>query len=118
MLEIMIFIIIVIAIKFIVTKLLRKKFNIITYPNSDRYINNTHKWGEGILRLLAITLFILSYFFEYLIFGLVFILLLMLIFSAYMEYKHEREEREYIITIAETLMYLILIIGAPILYFS
>jgi ABC-type Fe3+ transport system permease subunit len=118
MVETVVFIIFIVAIKFLLTKFLRKKYNIIIYPNSDRYINNTHKLVERVLIIIAITLIILSYFFVYLIIGIAFIGIILLLFQAYMEYKYEQEEKEYIITIVETFMFLIVIIGAPILYFA
>ena len=118
MVETVVFIIFIVAIKFLLTKFHRKKYNIIIYPNSDRYINNTHKLVERVLISIAITLLILSYFFVYLIIGIAFIALILLLFQAYMEYKYEQEEKEYILTILDTITYLIVIIGAPILYFT
>ncbi|GGA92978.1 DUF4181 domain-containing protein [Ornithinibacillus halotolerans] len=118
MTEIIVFVIVVFALEFLFVKFIRKKFNITVYPNSERYINQTHKQSERILLLIAVTLFILSYFFNYLIVGFAVTLLYALVYRAYMEFRFEREEREYVITIVKSLAFLVVITGAPLIYFA
>lgn len=114
-----IFAISVLAIMLIFIKFIRKKYNIVPYPKPYRHINNIHKWGERFLILLAIILFILSYIIEwYLIFGFAIASCIANGFRAYMEYKHQREEKEYIITFIETLGISIILVGLPIFYFG
>ncbi|WP_194840880.1 DUF4181 domain-containing protein [Filobacillus milosensis] len=110
----------ILIIMFIVVKFLRKKYNIMPYPSEYQHVNVLHKRIEFILALVALILLVLSYIFEHslTIILLVFSLLLItFVFRFYMQYKHEPEEKEYLITLVQAIGFFIITFGGIILYF-
>ena len=97
-----IFIALILVINSVLTKFLRKKYNIID-PKRIRYMSNTHKWVEIILIILFVISLAFLWFFEDLV--LVYVLIAIgsvaYIFRAFVEYKYEQEEKEYIITLVD-----------------
>ncbi|SHF94436.1 DUF4181 domain-containing protein [Ornithinibacillus halophilus] len=93
------FIIAVLILTSIINRYIQKKYNIIPDGVAFRPVNNMHKWGERVILLvgliLAIILYMISYVEYYIIFGY---LLILLGFRAFMEYKYDREEKEYLLT--------------------
>ena len=66
-------------------------------------MSNTHKWVEIILIVLAVILFVLLWFIENsaLVYLLTAIGSVVYIHRAFVEYKYEREEKKYIITLVD-----------------
>src|SRR5699024_4586742 len=94
-----IFILLVVGITSIVSIIVRKRFSIIRYlPGLP--INNTHKWVTRIILCLGVPLLIGAFVFSYPEIYLLLLIGLLVIqngFDAYMEYKHQTEEKEYMI---------------------
>ena len=107
MLKIYILIALTLVINSVLKKFIRQKYNIyygIVFPQrSFRYVNNTIKWVEISVFVLGVILFVLFLFFK----NLILLYLLIAIFSverilrAFFEYKYERDEKEYIITLVD-----------------
>ncbi|MDM5188681.1 DUF4181 domain-containing protein [Bacillus sp. DX4.1] len=95
-------------------KLVRKKLNI---PRQNGFIyehvNHVHKWGERIILLTYLVVsFICIFSFNdinlaYLIWSYFFVLCL---FRAWMEWKYERESKEYFISIGTLIVFVITVI--------
>jgi 4-hydroxybenzoate polyprenyltransferase len=97
-----IFIALLLVINSVLKKFLRQKYNIID-PQRIRYMSNTHKWVEIPLIVFAVILFVLLWFFEnsalfYLLFAVGSVVYIL---RAFVEYKYEREEKKYIITLVD-----------------
>lgn len=109
-----IFIISVLLIQSLLTLYVRKKYTIEVNVFPYRTVNKTHKFVTRILIILIIIYFIGLWFTNY--FELFAILLLITIiflngFTAFVEYKYEREEKDYIISLISTLSSFILLVG-------
>ncbi|WP_047986006.1 DUF4181 domain-containing protein [Ornithinibacillus californiensis] len=115
---ILIFTITVVVIMLLLMFIVRKKLKIKTEIGLYKYINKTHKWGERILLLLFFITLSIAYFgFYYVEVYLIFIFFLaQSIFRAFMEWKYEREEKEYIISLIGAGTSVVLFIG--VLFFS
>ncbi|WP_321141618.1 DUF4181 domain-containing protein [Bacillus gaemokensis] len=92
----------IIAILFLLENLLRKKLHI---PRKNSFIykpvNDLHKWGEiSIFTIYLITSFILIVKFDYINIGyLIFAFLVVLnVFRTVMEWKYDKESKEYVIS--------------------
>ncbi|WP_047985448.1 DUF4181 domain-containing protein [Ornithinibacillus californiensis] len=120
MLEFILFLTTVLIIRFLLVKFLRKRYKIIPYLEQNRYINKTHEGLVYIIRIIAIVFLILSFFIQnlILIIGFAISLCVGVGFQAFMEYKYEREEKEYIITLIDILVYIVLISGVFLSYFN
>lgn len=109
------FIFIVICISKLISFYIRKKFHIQSI-NPDTPINNTHKWVGRIVITLVILCLICGYiFYDY--FELIFLLIGALAvfsngFDTYMEYKHDREEKEYLVNSVSFIGSIVVLIGA------
>lgn len=95
-------VVVIIVILFLLENVLRKKLHI-TRKNSFIYkpVNDIHKWGEiSIFTIYLITSFILIVNFDYINMGyLIFIFLVVLhIFRTFMEWKYDKESKEYVIS--------------------
>src|SRR4051812_46611896 len=107
MLKIYILIALTLVINSVLKKFIRQKYNIyygiVFPPRSFRYVNNTIKWVELSVFVLGVILFVLFLFFK----NVILLYLLIAIFSverilrAFFEYKYERDEKEYIITLVD-----------------
>lgn len=97
-----IFIAIIYVSNYLLTKFIRQKYNIID-PRRIRYVNDTHKWVEISLVILAVIVFVLFLFKLNLVWLSLFVVISSVgkIFRAIFEYKYEREEKEYIITLVD-----------------
>lgn len=87
---------------------LRKKFDIekrkgFIYKGANKF----HRWTEG--SLLIIVLILLWFFIEYTFLLLISFYVLMNLFRALMEWRYERENKEYILTLHSIIIYLLLI---------
>lgn len=109
-----IFIICVILIRSLLTLFVRKKYTIEVDVFPYRTVNKTHKIVTRIVIILIIIYFMGLWFSTYL--ERFDILLLITItfsngFTAFVEYKYEREEKDYIISLISTLSSFILLVG-------
>lgn len=97
-----IFIAIIYVSNYLLTKFIRQKYNIID-PRRIRYVNDTHKWVEISLVVLAVIVFVLFLFNLNLVWLSLFIVISSVgkIIRAIFEYKYEREEKEFIITLVD-----------------
>lgn len=97
-----IFIALIVIFNSMLTKFIRQKYNIID-PRRIRYVNDTHKWVEISLVVLGVIVFVLFLFNLNLVWLSLFIAISIVgkIFRAIFEYKYEREEKEYIITLVD-----------------
>ncbi|MHC8516627.1 DUF4181 domain-containing protein [Sporosarcina sp. ITBMC105] len=97
-----IFIAIIYVSNYLLTKFIRQKYNIID-PRRIRYVNGTHKWVEISLVVLAVIVFVLFLFKLNLVWLTLFIAISIFgkIIRAIFEYKYEREEKEFIITLVD-----------------
>ncbi|MBB4825767.1 hypothetical protein HNO89_003003 [Sporosarcina luteola] len=100
MLKINILLILTLVISSVLTKYIRNKYNIID-PQRIRYVSNTHQWVEIPLVVLGIIFIVLFWFIEGSVFYYFAIAIFAVVplFRAFVEYKYEREEKEYIITL-------------------
>lgn len=87
----------------VIKNFLRRKYNILIPRRLFSYVNNTHRVIEIMLIILGIILFILFMIKEDLIFFylLMAFTVVLTILRAFIEYKYKREEREYMITLAD-----------------
>ncbi|GKV54337.1 hypothetical protein NCCP2222_02840 [Sporosarcina sp. NCCP-2222] len=102
MLKINILFILTLIISSMLTKFLRNKYNIID-PQRIRYVSNTHQWVEIPLVVLGVIFIFLFWFIEVpvLFYIAIAIFTVVSLFRAFVEYKYEREEKEYIITLLD-----------------
>lgn len=110
----LIFTIVVLLIMFIVSAILKKKYNIQQDFAPLRYYSKAHKWVERTLFLGFVIIIILVYMNYtsaelYLFLGY---LVILFGYRTYMEYKHEREEKEYLLTLVLTCSALVLFVGS------
>lgn len=104
MFKVYVFIALILVINPMLQKFIRQKYNIVSTHRFFRYVNNTHKWLEILLIALFFIFFITFWFID----ELVLVYLLIAIGStvhlvrAFVEYKYEREKKEYIITLVDT----------------
>lgn len=110
--EMLLLLIALLIIRFLLTSYVREKYNIIRGSHSYPPINNTHKWVNRLLLILFIVSILLAFFVNPL-FVYVFSLVIVIypVFNAFMEYKHEKEEKEYIVTSINALLVIFLVIG-------
>ncbi|WP_342560313.1 DUF4181 domain-containing protein [Psychrobacillus sp. FSL W7-1457] len=89
------------VISFVLQYFLRRKYNITTPDSFFKFVNNTHKWIEIFLFVLVIIIIGLFWFVQHWVwvYLLIAIGVVLLSLRAYVEYKYEREERQYIITL-------------------
>ncbi|MCM3356538.1 DUF4181 domain-containing protein [Psychrobacillus sp. MER TA 171] len=89
------------VISFVLQYFLRRKYNITTPDRFFKFVNNTHKWIEIFLFVLVIIIIGLFWFVQHWVwvYLLITIGVVLLSLRAYVEYKYEREERQYIITL-------------------
>jgi hypothetical protein len=108
----------VVVIMLLLTFIVRKKLKIKTEPGLYKYINKTHKWGERVLFLLFAITILIAYFGYYYVELYIFFVFFFVqsIFRAFMEWKYEREDKEYIISLIGAGASGVLFIG--ILFFS
>ncbi|WP_366518597.1 DUF4181 domain-containing protein [uncultured Psychrobacillus sp.] len=94
---------------------IRQKYNISTHQRL--FVNTTQKWIEIILLVLSCILFVLFWIMEdwvfvYLIMA---VLVVLLCLRAFVSYKYEREERQYMITLVDLgaycIFFCILLVG-------
>ncbi|MFD2043080.1 DUF4181 domain-containing protein [Ornithinibacillus salinisoli] len=109
----LLFILLVVILTSILAYYIREKY---TYYTSHRYppINNTKKWVDRILQLLMVFNIIGAFVFSNTEIYLIIFIVLVIIqngFSAYVEYKHEREENEYMISLVWMIGSLIILVG-------
>ncbi|WP_042148687.1 DUF4181 domain-containing protein [Paucisalibacillus sp. EB02] len=109
-----IFVITVLVIIFIINTYLKKKFDIEQDFAPLRYYSKTHKWVERTLFIGFVILIVLVYITYtsaeiYLFLGYAVILFG---FRTTMEYKYEREEKEYLLTLVLTIGVLVLFVGS------
>ncbi|WP_257129016.1 DUF4181 domain-containing protein [Bacillus pseudomycoides] len=103
LLEKLLFLIIIVVLFFLLENLLRKKLKIIR-KNGFIYrpVNSFHKWGERIIIILyLVSGFVCIYTSEYI--KVVYILFVFLgtqqLFRAYMEWKFDKESKEYVLSL-------------------
>jgi len=103
LLEKLLFLIIIVVLFFLLENLLRKKLKIIR-KNGFIYrpVNSFHKWGERIIIILyLVSGFVCIYTSEYI--KVVYILFvfsgMQQLFRAYMEWKFDKESKEYVISL-------------------
>jgi Domain of unknown function (DUF4181) len=116
---VIIFVSLVIVLSFLVTFIVRKRYNIPSEYGLYRHVNNLHKWVERILLIffgtsLIIFVFVFS-FTEVYLFAIGYFIILSGV-RAIMEYKYDREEKQYVIEIIWMISASILFVG--ILYFT
>ncbi|MFT8322084.1 MAG: DUF4181 domain-containing protein [Bacillus sp. (in: firmicutes)] len=104
----LLFFAILLVISFVMEKYLKKKFSI---PKRDTFIyhrlNNIQRWGERIIFILfVITLWV---FIDHSLIVLIIYVLLFHLYRGFMEWKYNREGKQYILTIAFIVLYLIMI---------
>ncbi|SHG60377.1 DUF4181 domain-containing protein [Ornithinibacillus halophilus] len=99
----LLFFITVMLIAFILTVIIRIKHKIpYDFLSVYRHVNKTHKRGELLLILIFITITLLSFFvFSYREFYVLLSIFctILLGYRSYMEFKHEREEKEFMISL-------------------
>lgn len=97
-----IFIALIVIFNSMLTKFIRQKYNIID-PRRIRYVNDTHKWVEISLVVLGVIVFVLFLFNLNLVWLSLFVTISIFgkISRAIFEYKYEREEKEFIITLVD-----------------
>ncbi|WP_418895885.1 DUF4181 domain-containing protein [Sporosarcina cyprini] len=102
MLKINILLILTLVISSVFTKFIRNKYNIID-PQRIRYVSNTHQWVEIPLVVLGVIFIVLFWIFEIsvLLYLAIAIFAVVPLFRSFVEYKYEREEKEYIITLID-----------------
>lgn len=89
---------VIVLVLFLLEKLLRKKWNIPRKSITERYVNDTHKWMErylfiGYLIVTGILIFTVETInIGYLIWAY---LVVLFIARAWMEWKYDRDSREY-----------------------
>ncbi|WP_342567612.1 DUF4181 domain-containing protein [Psychrobacillus sp. FSL K6-4046] len=94
---------------------IRQKYNISTPLRF--FVNTTHKWIEIILIVLGSVLFVLFWIMEDWVFVylLMAVTLVILCHRAFVSYKYEREERQYMITLVDLgtfcILFSIVIVG-------
>ncbi|MUK87766.1 DUF4181 domain-containing protein [Ornithinibacillus sp. L9] len=110
----LLFILLVFIVTSIMARYIRNKY---TYDTGHRYppINNTHKWVNRILILFIALSVIGAFVFSYAAENYILICIILIIiqngFSAYMEYKHEREENDYMISLVWMTASLVILVG-------
>jgi uncharacterized membrane protein YfcA len=117
----LVFILSVLVIMLFLTIHFRIKNNIVADFSLYRPINNTHKWVERILLILYVIITFIAFFAFKLshkeIYALLFgFFTILTSFRAFMEYKHEREEKNYIIQLTWSIGYFIIFIGIIALF--
>ena len=98
-------------------RFLRKKFEIekrkgIIYKGVNRF----QRWIEG--SLIIIFLISLWFFIDYIFLLLISYYVIMNLFRVLMEWKYEREKKEYILTLHSVIIYLLIIGSLSIFYFN
>ncbi|MEK4523139.1 DUF4181 domain-containing protein [Psychrobacillus sp. FSL W7-1493] len=94
---------------------IRQKYNISTHQRL--FVNTTQKWIEIILIVLGSVLFVLFLIMEDWVFVylLMAVLVVLLCHRAFVSYKYEREERQYMITLVDLgtfcILFSIVIVG-------
>ncbi|WP_026905854.1 DUF4181 domain-containing protein [Paucisalibacillus globulus] len=108
---------VILLIIIILNRYLKKKFNINEDNLPFRSYSNLHKWLERILFLgFAILFVVVNYLFfdvveDYLFFGFGFILFAT---RAFMEYKFDREDKQYLLTLVWAIGLLVMFVGSNI----
>ena len=97
-----ILIVLMLVINSVLNKFIRQKYNIID-PQRIRFVTNTHQWVEISLIVLGIILIVLFWYIgdSVLVYLLFAIFIVVDLHRAFVEYKYEREEKEYIITLVD-----------------
>ena len=101
----------------VLTKFIRRKYNIID-PKRIRYMSNTHKWVEIPLVVLGVIFLVLFWIMEnsVLLYLVIAVFVVVPMFRAFFEYKYERDEKEYMITLLN-LGILSVYLGALLVYY-
>ncbi|SES62217.1 protein of unknown function [Oceanobacillus limi] len=107
------FIVVVNLIAAIVAYYIKEKY---TYVTDHQYppFTNTHKWGNRILTLLIIFSVVGAFVFSYTEVYLFIAIALLMIqhgFSAFMKYKYEREDKEYLINFVWMISSFVILVG-------
>ena len=103
------------VISFVLQYFLRRKYNITTPLRF--FVNTIHKWIEIPLIVLGSVLFVLFWIMEDWVFVylLMAVTLVILCHRAFVSYKYEREERQYMITLVDfgtfCIFFCILLVG-------
>ncbi|WP_255260246.1 DUF4181 domain-containing protein [Bacillus cereus] len=88
---------------FVFEKIARKRLNIPKQKGWDnQYVNKTHKWGSRIIIFSYIVVIAISAFLpNRILMGYVPLLFLITLygFQSYMEWKHDKESREFLISL-------------------
>lgn len=103
---------VIVLLLFLLEKLLRKKWNIPRKSITERYVNDTHKWIErymliGYLIVSGILIFMFKNIYIRYLIGIY--LLVLFIARAWMEWKYDRESREYKLEICNIVGFLFMI---------
>lgn len=109
-----VFSILVLLLSYLVTFIVRRRYNIIADFDNYRHVNNMHKWIELILLILfllisAVLIFVFSITEVYLLSAGNFVILCGL--RTFMEYKYDREKKEYIIDFIWGIGAIVLFVG-------
>lgn len=104
----------VMLVTLLLTLWVKRKFTIEVNVWAYRTINNTHKVVKRICLFFAIVcitgLFISNYY-EFFGIILMIVVIFSLIYDTYVEYKYEREEKDYLISLVHTISALVISIG-------
>ncbi|WP_047984087.1 DUF4181 domain-containing protein [Ornithinibacillus californiensis] len=111
----LVFILAVLIITILLDLFIRKKHNIVYEFSLYRPVNNAHKWFEWIFLFLFIVVIIVSVFILFYtteIYAMLFgFLMILTAFRSIMEYKYEKEEKNYVINFLWTIGHLVIFIG-------
>lgn len=111
--------IVVLTLKFFVTNIVKEKFNIQADPLADLPVNQTHKWVNKLVFASMILFILLAIVVnELFIFGSVLAIMISNGIDIAVRYKFEKEEKQYILTIVDTIFFIILLVGITVLYFN
>lgn len=95
----------------IIEKLIRAKCNIHFPRRPFTYVNNTHQWLEFVSFAIAIVSLVLVFVLDKLLFlySLIASTYFVFMLRVFVEYKYEREEREYIISLVNLVSFTVFI---------
>lgn len=103
---------VIVLVLFLLEKLLRKKWNIPRKSITERYVNDAHKWMERYLFIVYLIVSgILIFTFENIKVGYLIWTYLVILFiaRAWMEWKYDRESREYKVEICNIIGFLCMV---------